>query len=107
MEACWVQGRQDAPDVICSAACTECCLVVGFLPLPSTRLGVRGDRGSVAGDRGNNNRILQNLEDRRLVDGAVPGVGELRECVELRDLAVELKTASQFAQSSVLMRPQR
>ena len=72
LEACRIQGRQDAPDIICCATCTKRRLVVGFLSLPPTRLGV-----------------LQKLEDRWLVDGAVCYVGELCERAELCDLAVE------------------
>jgi|TARA_R110000868_G_scaffold409926_4_gene696570 hypothetical protein len=89
LEACRIQGRQDAPDIICCATCTKRRLVVGFLSLPPTRLGLCGDCGSMAGNHGNNIRVLQKLEDRWLVDGAVCYVGELCERAELCDLAVE------------------
>jgi len=40
-------------------------------------------------DRGHSRGVLQMLEDRRLADGAVLGLGQLRQRIELFDLAVE------------------
>ncbi|WP_339613531.1 TspO/MBR family protein [uncultured Rubinisphaera sp.] len=42
-----------------------------FFPFHQPGWVLRGDCRDVAGDRGNNNCVLQELEDGRLVDGAV------------------------------------
>ena len=52
-------------------------------------LGVCGDCRPVAGDRSDDGGILQMLEDCRVAHGAVSGLGELRQRVELHDLVVE------------------
>ena len=64
-------------------------LVVDLLRHAPARLGVRGDRDPVAGDRGDDGRVLSLLEDRRLADGAVSGLGQFRQRAELHDLADE------------------
>lgn len=60
-----------------------------ILPLSSTGLGIRRDHRLVAGDRGNDIYFLQGIQAGWSVDGSVPGMGELRQRVELCDLAVE------------------
>lgn len=63
--------------------------IVDYHLYAPARLGVRGDRDTVVGDRGDDGGVLPLLEDRGLADGAVPGVGQLRERAELYDLAAE------------------
>lgn len=75
LEARWIQVRQDSANVVRGATCAQRCLVVGLLPFSPTRLGLRGDRNSMACDLGNNNLFLQMPSDRWLVDGPLFGVG--------------------------------
>ena len=64
-------------------------MVLDILPLSSTGLGICRDHRLVAGDRGNDIGFLQGIQAGWSVDGSVLGVGELRQRVELRNLAVE------------------
>ncbi len=84
-----VQGRSSAAVAVRCTTRLERRLVVHLLRPAPARLGVRGDRDPVAGDRGDDGRVLSLLKGRRLADDAVPGLGQLRQRAELRDLEVE------------------
>lgn len=58
MEARRIQGCQDSAHFIRHTTCSECCLVLGFFPFPSTRMGLRRNPSFMVCDRRNNNRIF-------------------------------------------------
>ena len=58
MEALRIQGCQDSAHFIRHTTCSECCLVLGFFPFPSTRVGLRRNPSFMVCDRRNNNRIF-------------------------------------------------
>ena len=86
-EAEWIQGRSHTADAVRDSARLEHRLVVDLFRRAPARLGVRRDRGSVGSDRGDNGGFLRQIEGRRLADGAVFGLGQLCQRVELHDLA--------------------
>ena len=63
--------------------------IVDLLRHAPVWLGVREDRDPVGGDRGNDGGVLLEIESYWLAHAAVFGMGQLRECAELRDLADE------------------
>jgi len=67
-------------------------LVMDILWNASAGLGVCRDYRLVAGDLGDDDSLLQKVEDSRWLDCAVFGVGQFCERAELYDLAIECLT---------------
>lgn len=96
LETCRLPSGGVTIDAVRRTTRSQCRLVLDFLCNASAWLGLRGNRDSVAGDCGNDSGVLQVLENRRLVDGAVFGMGQLCQRIELHDLAIECRLKHLF-----------
>ena len=90
----WISRRETPTWPVWRATCFKCRVVVDLLCVSSAGLGICRDRNTVAGNSCDDGGVLPPLRSCGKLDGAVPGVGELCEYVELRDLAVESMNAA-------------
>ncbi len=89
MGKAWLQDGQVGDGDVCSAACAERSVELDFFQTACARLGVCGDRDTLALHRRNDRIISEASQTCRLADVALSGVGVIRQRTEFYHLAIE------------------
>ena len=102
LEAGRIPSSLNAAELVCRSIDPERSVVMDFLSSPSTKLGVRRNCRTLAGNCWHNHRVPESLPNRRAVADAISCVGEFCQHAELRTLAIELMYSGCFIHAALL-----